>query len=304
MNINAIELGKIGGSICSKAKSSSSKINGLLGGRPVKTPILLDTGAIKGCNYIYAPKGQALEYSELAANPYRGCGHKCAYCYVPKILRMKNRSEFDNNAFERPNYLKLLTNDARKYQSLKINTQVMLSFTTDVYHPFDTSLTRKVIEVIQEYGMSVCTLTKGGSRALRDIDLFRPGIDVFATTLTSVDDAFSLKWESGAAVASDRMETLKKFHNKGIYTWVSLEPTLSADESLRIVRETHEFVDLYKVGRINYSPITKTIDWKDYTHRMIYLLNALGKNHYIKHDLQKYLPDNYHNPLRAPQIKH
>jgi DNA repair photolyase len=41
-----------------------------------------------GCSYIYAPAGQAGEYAPLAANPYRGCGHKCSYCYVPLVLRM------------------------------------------------------------------------------------------------------------------------------------------------------------------------------------------------------------------------
>ena len=33
---------------------------------------------------IYKPKGKALEYSELAANLYRGCGHACTYCFAPK----------------------------------------------------------------------------------------------------------------------------------------------------------------------------------------------------------------------------
>jgi DNA repair photolyase len=47
-----------------------------------------DGYSVKGCSYIYAPKGQAGEYARLAANPYRGCGHKCAYCYVPQVLRM------------------------------------------------------------------------------------------------------------------------------------------------------------------------------------------------------------------------
>ena len=36
--------------------------------------------SVKGCTIIYAPRGQAGEYSKLATNPYRGCGHKCAYC--------------------------------------------------------------------------------------------------------------------------------------------------------------------------------------------------------------------------------
>ena len=47
----------------------------------MKTYTLNDDGwSVKGCSIIYAPRGQAGEYSKLATNPYRGCGHKCAYC--------------------------------------------------------------------------------------------------------------------------------------------------------------------------------------------------------------------------------
>src|SRR5437763_15112634 len=97
--------------------------------------------AIKGCAYIYAPAGQAGEYAPLAANPYRGCGHECRYCYVPSVLKMK-RSEFDGGAVPRPAFIRNLTKDARKYQAARITEQVMLSFTSDPYHPADTSLTR------------------------------------------------------------------------------------------------------------------------------------------------------------------
>jgi hypothetical protein len=47
--------------------------------------------------------------------------------------------------------------------------------------------------------------------------------------------------------------------------------------------------------------ITKVVDWRDYTMRMIDQLNRLGKKHYIKRDLQPYLPPGYQNPLRIPQ---
>jgi hypothetical protein len=97
--------------------------------------------AIKGCSYIYAPAGQAGEYAPLAANPYRGCGHGCAYCYVPRVVKM-TREKFDAGALPRRNYLHNLRMDAQKYQAAGIQEQVMLSFTTDVYSPFDMSLSR------------------------------------------------------------------------------------------------------------------------------------------------------------------
>jgi len=256
--------------------------------------------SVAGCSYIYAPRGQAGEYSPLAANPYRGCGHKCAYCYVPRVTK-QDRAEFDAGAVARGGYLDHLRKDAAKYQEAGITEQVMLSFTSDVYNPVDMSLTRPSLDIIQQHGLAICTLTKGGTRALADLDLFRPDRDAFASTLTSLDDRFSQKWERGAALPGDRLAALKAFHERGIFTWVSLEPTIDVEASLAIVDATHEFVDLYKVGRVNYIEITRTTDWRDYTLRMIDKLQKLGKKHYIKKDLQSFLPPGYHNPLRAQQ---
>jgi DNA repair photolyase len=264
--------------------------------------ILEDNGwSVKGCSIVYTPKGQAGEYSKLACNPYSGCGHKCAYCYVPLVLKIP-REKFDSVATGRIGFLEKLKKDAEKYKSLGITEQVMLSFTTDPYHPFDNLLTRLVIKTLQNYGLGICTLTKGGQRALRDIDLFRPDRDSFASTLTSLDDSFSLQWERGAALPQNRINTLKKFHDAGIFTWVSLEPTLNIESSLSIVERTHEFVDLYKIGRANYLPMTKTLDWESYTHRMLEMVNRLNVKHYFKLDLQKYLPKDYYNPKYINQF--
>jgi hypothetical protein len=253
-----------------------------------------------GCSYIYAPKGQAGEYAPLACNPYRGCGHACAYCYVPAVLKMK-RADFDAGAKPRPDFIRQLTKDASKYQAAGITEQVMLSFTTDPYHPGDNTLTRETLDVLREHGMGFCTLTKGGTRALRDLDLFRRDRDAFASTLTTLDDAFSRKWERDAALPVDRLAALRQFHDAGIFTWVSLEPTLDVEAAQAIVRETHFYVDLFKVCRANYLPMTRTTDWQEYTLRMIDLLQKLGAAAYIKRDLQPYLPKGYENPLRVPQ---
>lgn len=251
---------------------------------------------------IYVPKTDAFEYAPLAVNLYKGCGHKCAYCFVPATIHM-SREEFDRGVSGlKVQYWKRLWREAARNQRDGITEQVMLSFTADPYHPFDTRPTRVTLQVLIEHGMGVCTLSKGGTRALRDLDLFRPSRDAYAATLTSLDDAFSLKWERNAPLPGDRIAALRRFHQAGIFTWVSLEPTLDIEASLAIVRATHGFVNHYKIGMANgCGALTKTTDWQGYTSRMIDLLAQLNKSHYIKESLQPFLPPGYHNPMRIMQ---
>jgi len=263
-----------------------------------------DGVSVKGCDVIYAPKGQALEYAPLTCSPYRGCGHRCVYCYVPAAIHI-SRAEFDAGADPKKNYLDRLTAEASKYAQHGIRAQVLMSFTTDPYNPDDVriGLTREVIRVLHSFGLGVCTLTKGGHRALRDLDLFDPATDAFASTLTTLSAEQSRAWEPHAALPTARVETLQRFHDAGIFTWVSLEPVFDVEQTLAIIRATAPFVDLYKVGKINYHRIARDIDWCRFTADVTALLAELGKRHYIKRDLQPFLPDGYDNPLRVDQVR-
>lgn len=248
---------------------------------------------------IYQPKGQAQEYGEWASNPYRGCGHKCAYCYVPLVLKMK-REEFDAGAKLRDGFIKSFNHDAALLQKQGKSINIFFCFTTDMYNEYINEPTREILELTHKYGHSFTVLTKGGKRALRDMDLYTK-YDHFASTLTSLDSEFSLKWERGAALPNDRIQTLKEFHDNGIFTWVSLEPTLDAVSSIHIVEQTHKFVDFYKIGRVNYLPMTKTTDWRGYTLDMLEVVKTLGVKAYFKKDLQDYLPADYQNEMLRPQ---
>ncbi len=260
-----------------------------------------DQPIVPGADVIYRPAGEAGEYAPLATNPYKGCGHACAYCYVP-LATHQPRPEFNAGAVLREGYLDRLKKDAARYQRAGVDAQVMLCFATDPYHPGETGPTRAALTILAENGLAFCTLTKGGTRALRDIDVFRPERDAFASTLTSLDADFSRKWEPGAPLPKDRIEALRLFRSRDIFTWVSIEPTLDVGHSLAVIRATSPFVDLYKIGRANYlKAITTTTDWRDYTLRVIELCQKLGLRHYIKRSLQEHLPAGYENPLRVPQ---
>lgn len=260
-----------------------------------------DLTAVENCDVIYRPKGRADEYAVLATNPYSTCTHGCVYCFAPSTLHVLRDSFYAaDNA--RADFIRKLILDAAKYQKADITEQVLMSFVGDVYHRSDTLLTRQTIEVLQAHGLGICTLTKGGTRALRDIDLFRPERDAFASTLTFLDNESSLRWEPNAAPPADRIAALRAFFGAGIYTFVSLEPVLDVEAALRIIEETHSFVNLFKIGKLNYHAHAKTIDWRRFTERVIELCARLNVAHYVKKDLQKYLPEGYPNPLRRAQF--
>jgi len=239
---------------------------------------------------IYETKGRAREYCEHAVNLYTGCGHGCVYCYAPDILN-KDRNTYIN-AKPRPNILKELERECAILTSSMFFKPfyVLLSFITDPYQPAEVEykITRRAIEILHSYGFPVMILTKGGKRALRDFDLLT-NKDWFGVTLTLLDETMSRKWEPYAALPEERIETLKIAHNKGIKTWVSLEPVLYPDVTLEIIKKTHTFVDEFKVGILNYHEHSKSINWHKFAHDVLKLLVSLNCHYYIKHDLRKFL---------------
>ena len=236
---------------------------------------------------IYKPKGRAGEYAPLAVNLYRGCGHGCIYCYAPETTFI-DRQEFIK-ATPRQGIIEKLKKDAPKAVFDGHKGNVLLCFTCDPYQPINAvhELTRQAIIILHKNGFNVTILTKGGKRAERDFDLLRP-CDEFATTLTFLDEQKSRQWEPGAAIPKERIESLREAHKLGITTWVSLEPVIEPAESIEIIRQTHTFVDLFKVGKLNYHPRANEIDWRKFLQECIAVLNEYDCQYYIKKDLRRY----------------
>lgn len=240
--------------------------------------------------YIYEPTGSARSDAALACNIYRGCEHACAYCYAPSATFTK-REEFYRNISPRDNFLSELEKDAMKRYARGEAGHVLLCFLCDPYQPIEMELgyTRKVIQILHATGHTVVPLTKGGTRALRDLDLFTPR-DEFGTTLTHTTDEHWQQWEPGAAKYADRCAALREFHKAGIPTWVSLEPVLYVDEVFRILNETREFVDYYRIGRLNRNAHSKTINWDRFAADVTEFCIKNRIPYYIKKELLPHLP--------------
>lgn len=238
---------------------------------------------------IYEPKGKAKEYSDLAANLYKGCDHGCLYCYAPGIppAKFRPREEF----FEvknRNEVVKQIRKEAPAYR----DKEILLCFTCDPYSHFaaDAGITRQAIEALHDGGATVNILTKGGNRSTADFDLLTAA-DKYGTTLTFLNDEDSLKWEPRAALPGERIAALKTAKAAGISTWASFEPVIDPEQTLELIELTHGITDFYKVGKWNHDVRADEIDWHSFAKRAKALLENLGVAYMIKKDLAAYLTE-------------
>jgi DNA repair photolyase len=238
---------------------------------------------------IYEPKGRAREYASLAVNHYTGCTHGCRYCYVPTIPPYKYaeeaRAAFHACGNPRARVVEQLKAEVKKNPGN--GQRVLLSFTTDPYQQANEEygITRQVIDTLHGGGYNVQVLTKGGLRSLVDRDLFTHR-DAYAATMTFLDDKSSREWEPNAALPSERIYALHMFHASKVPTWVSLEPVLDPAAALEIIRETHSFVDLFKIGKLNHHPPESQINWREFGIQAVELCENLNVHYYIKDDLR------------------
>ena len=233
---------------------------------------------------IYVPKGKAKEYGDYAINIYTGCPHKCYYCFAPNVLH-KVKDDFHKCIEPRKN----IVEETRKQIEREGITGklIHLCFTCDPYPKgYDSTPTREIIKVLKDSGNHVQILTKNGIDAMRDFDLL-DSEDWFGVTYAGYGvEEFEKtpEAEPNASTPYERLIALDIAHKQGIKTWVSAEPVLNNDDVLELMRFEGGYIDLWKVGKLNYRP--SDIDWGEFGRRAEHILRQRGKKYYIKESLR------------------
>lgn len=236
---------------------------------------------------IYEPKGRAKEYGNLALNIYTGCNHGCIYCYAPLVLK-RDRKDFHSVVEPRKDIVEAVKRQIDKEQIT--GKMIHLCFSCDPYPAdIDTTPTREIIRIIKSSGNHVQILTKGGRRAKRDFDLLN-NEDWFGVTITEYSEKAKLI-EPMADSTADRLVAVEMAHFHGVKTWVSFEPVYNPDLVFSWI-EHMTCVDLYKIGKLNYSP--SNINWGDFGRECERLCQLHNRDYYIKEDLRKAMGDRTH----------
>jgi DNA repair photolyase len=159
-------------------------------------------------------------------NVYRGCTHGCIYC-DSRSACYQIPGDFED-IIVKENAVVLARNELQKKRK---KIMIQSGSMCDPYMPIEKELqlTRKVLEVVLEYGHGAGFLTKN-DLALRDLDIYckinQKAKAVACFTLTTVDDDIAKIIEPRASLPSKRLEALKRFSDAGIATGAWMTPLL------------------------------------------------------------------------------
>lgn len=241
---------------------------------------------------IYKPAGKAAEYSAWACNFYKGCSNGCTYCYLKKGVlahamgghKPESKSCFKNEAHALYVFEKELKANLPELQKHGL----FFSFTTDPMLPETEFLTMEAADIAIGNDIPVKILTKcvqwvdGFLEMSNNYEDAYTGLQnwrkmfAFGFTLTGHDEL-----EPGASTNAERIEAMKALHEAGFKTFASIEPIVDFDSSLRMIFETVEFCDLYKIGLMSGKKYP-AYDLQVFMNRASGYIKALNKKVYFK----------------------
>ena len=168
-------------------------------------------------------------------NPYKGCQHNCAYCYVPNVLKI-SRKLWGSFVDIKINIPLVLSKELKK----KKPGVVGISTVTDPYQPVENKykLTRYCLEQLLKHDFPVSIQTKS-SLVLRDLDVLSRFSDaeVILSIATLNDDERQLL-EPDSSSIEKRLYALKECAKAKIKTGVffgPIYPTISIDDIPKMI---------------------------------------------------------------------
>jgi DNA repair photolyase len=154
-------------------------------------------------------------------NPYVGCSHDCAYCYVPDVAHVE-RPRWGSYVVVKRNLPTVLSHELARMTP----RSVFLSSATDPYQPAEARhrITRRALELLRRRDWPVTILTRS-PLVLRDAILLRSFTEVeVGMSVPTLDEEARRLIEPGAPPIEGRLRTLRALADEGIPTFANVMP--------------------------------------------------------------------------------
>jgi DNA repair photolyase len=165
-------------------------------------------------------------------NPYTGCEHRCAFCYVRAFERRADRpfdDRYGRSIRVKINVAAVLRAELGR-RSWRKET-VVIGAATDPYQPAEGRfrLTRQCLEVLCDRSNPTAMITRG-PMIVRDVDVLAElarRADLHITfSIPTVDDDVWRKTEPGTAHPRQRLRAIEKLVSAGVDVGVGMAPIL------------------------------------------------------------------------------
>ncbi len=162
-------------------------------------------------------------------NLYRGCEHRCRYCFAIYSHRYLDSGDFFGDIFAKSNILEKLEKElASPNWKREI---VSIGGVTDSYQPWEQErkIMPEVLKLFIRYRTPVIISTKS-DLIMRDLELIDELSHVamvnIAATITTVDEELAAKLEPGAVSSKRRFAMLKAMRDTNACTGLHVMPIL------------------------------------------------------------------------------
>ena len=165
-------------------------------------------------------------------NPYMGCAHRCAFCYVRGFERRADRPSDDRygtNIRVKTNVVEVLRHELAR-RGWRRET-VAIGAATDPYQPAEGRyrLTRGCIEALGAARTPIDLITRG-PLVVRDVDVLsaaaRRAEVRISVSIATLDESLSSRLEPGVAPPRQRLRAIRTLTDAGIAAGVALAPVL------------------------------------------------------------------------------
>jgi DNA repair photolyase len=174
-------------------------------------------------------KGMGFSWS---LNPYTGCEHRCAFCYVRAFELRADRPSDDRYGRAirvKVNVAAVLRSELSR-RSWQRET-VVIGAATDPYQPAEGryKLTRQCLETLRDFSNPTAMITRG-PMIVRDIDVLselarRASLHI-TFSIPTVDEDVWRRTEPGTAHPRQRLRAIEKLVTAGIDVGVGMAPIL------------------------------------------------------------------------------
>jgi DNA repair photolyase len=174
-------------------------------------------------------KGMGFNWS---LNPYTGCEHRCAFCYVRAFERRADRPSDDRYGRAvrvKINVAAVLRSELSR-RSWRRET-VVIGAATDPYQPAEGryKLTRQCLTALRDFSNPASMITRG-PMIVRDIDVLselarRANLHI-TFSIPTIDEDIWRRTEPGTAHPRQRLRAIEKLVTAGIDVGVGMAPIL------------------------------------------------------------------------------